>query len=160
MVGKLLMERPISKEILKTPMILAWKPTRRVSFKTLGPNLFIIDFENWWDKDRILEAHPWMFDGSLFSVVDFDGLTPVVDIEFEKATFWVGMYHIPLACMRKEVGMQVGATVGVVEDVDVLDDGVGWGEYLRVKIHIDISKPLTRGRIIKIQDKEMWIAFK
>jgi hypothetical protein len=70
------------------------------------------------------------------------------------------MYHIPLAWMRKEVGMQVGAMVGEVEDVDVLDDGVGWGEYLRVKICIDLSKPLTRGSIIKIQDKEMWIAFK
>jgi hypothetical protein len=72
MVGKLLMERPISKEILKMPMIPAWKPTGRVSFKTLGPNLFIIDFENWWDRDKILEAQPWTFDGSLFFVVDFD----------------------------------------------------------------------------------------
>jgi hypothetical protein len=54
MVGKLLSERTISKEVLKVPMVRAWKPTRSVSFKTLGPNLFIIDLENWWDKDQIL----------------------------------------------------------------------------------------------------------
>ena len=49
----------------------------------------------------------------------------MADLKFEKAAFWVRMYRLPLACMRKEVGLQVGSTEGVVEDVDVLDDGVG-----------------------------------
>jgi hypothetical protein len=53
----------------------------------------------------------------------------------------------------------VGSTVGEVEDIDVLDDGVGWGEYLRVKICIDLTKPLSRGRIIKVQEKDIWVAF-
>jgi hypothetical protein len=159
MVGKLLAERTVGKEILKTPMIRAWKPTGSVSFKMLGPNLFLIDFENWWDKDQILEGRPWTFDGDLLSLVDFNGLTPIDDLEFEKASFWVRMYRLPLACMGREVGLHVGSTVGEVEDIDVLEDGVGWGEYLRVKIRIDLSKPLARGRMIKVQDKEIWVAF-
>jgi hypothetical protein len=130
-----------------------------VSFRTLGPNLFIVECEKWWDKDRILEGQPWTFDGDLFSLVDYDGLTQMEDMEFEKAAFWVRMYRLPLACMGKEVGLQMGSTVGEVEDIDVLDDGVGWGEYLRVKIRIDLTKPLARGRIIKVQDKEIWVAF-
>jgi hypothetical protein len=70
MVGKLLTERTINKEILKTPIIRVWKPTWSISFKFLGPNLFLIDCENWWEKDRILEGQPWTFDGDLFSLVD------------------------------------------------------------------------------------------
>jgi hypothetical protein len=159
MVGKVLTERFISKEVLKTPMIRAWKPTGSVSFKQLGPNLFLVDFQNWWDKDKILGDRPWTFDGDLFSIVDFNGLTPIEDPEFSKAAFWVRMYKLPLACMGREVGMQVGSTVGEVEDMDVLDDGVGWGEFLRVKIRIDLSKPLARGRVIKLQGKEIWVAF-
>jgi hypothetical protein len=58
LIGKLLTERSIGKEILKTPMIRVWRPTGRVTFKTLGTNLFLIEFENWWEKDRILEGHP------------------------------------------------------------------------------------------------------
>ena len=145
MVGKLLTERFINKEVLKIPMIQAWKPIGSVSFKQLGPNLFLIDFENWWDKDRILEGKSWTFDGDLFSIVDFNGLMPIEEVEFGKVAFWVRMYKLPLACMGREVGMQVGSTVGEVEDIDILDDGVGWGEYLRVKIRIDLSKPLARG---------------
>jgi hypothetical protein len=159
LIGKLLSERTITKEVLKTPMVRAWKLSRSVSFRTLGPNLFIVECEKWWDKDRILEGRPWTFDGDLFSLVDYDGLTQMEDMEFEKAAFWVRMYRLPLACMGKEVGLQMGSTVGEVEDIDVLDDGVGWGEYLRVKIRIDLTKPLARGRIIKVQDKEIWVAF-
>jgi hypothetical protein len=159
LVGKLLSERTITKEVLKTPMVRAWKLSGSVSFRTLGPNLFIVEFEKWWDKDRTLEGRPWTFDGDLFSLVDYDGLTQMEDLEFEKAAFWVRMYKLPLACMGKEVGLQVGSTVGEVEEIDVLDDGVGWGEYLRVKIRIDLTKPLARGRIIKVQDKEIWVAF-
>jgi hypothetical protein len=159
MVGKLLSERIISKEVLKVPMVRAWKPTGSVSFKTLGPNLFLIDLENWWDKDHILDGRPWTFDGDLLSLLEFDGLTPIEDMEFGNAAFWVRMYRLPLACMGRDVGLQVGSTVGEVVDIDVLDDGVGWGEYLRVKIRIDLSKPLARGRIIKVQEKELWVAF-
>jgi hypothetical protein len=125
MVGKLLSERSINKEIIKTPMVRAWQPTGSVFFKTLGSNLFLIDLENLWDKDRILEGQPWTFDGDLLSLLDFDGLTLIEDLEFEKAAFWVRMYRLPLACMGKDVGFQVGSTVGEVEDIDVLDDGVG-----------------------------------
>lgn len=50
----------------------------------------------------------------------------VADLEFEKAAFWVRMYNLPLVCMGREVGLHVGSTVGEVEDIDVLDDGVGW----------------------------------
>jgi hypothetical protein len=130
-------------------MVRAWKPTGNVSFKMLGPNLFLIDLENWWDKDRILEGRPWTFDGDLLSLLEFDSLTLIEDLEFGKAAFWVRMYRLPLACMGRDVGLQVGSTVGEVEDIDVLDDEVGWGEFLQVKIRIDLSKPLARDRIIR-----------
>lgn len=45
MVGNLLMKRTITKEILKTPMVRAWKLSGSVSFRVLGLNLFVIDFE-------------------------------------------------------------------------------------------------------------------
>jgi hypothetical protein len=73
-VGKLLADRTLEKEILKTPLIRAWQPTGWVSFKTLGPNLFLIEFEHEWDKVRIMEGRPWKFDGDLFSMVEFDGV--------------------------------------------------------------------------------------
>jgi hypothetical protein len=42
-VGKLLVDRIMGKEIIKTPLIQAWCLT---AFKALGPNLFLIEFEH------------------------------------------------------------------------------------------------------------------
>jgi hypothetical protein len=159
-VGKLLADRTVGKEIIKTPLIWAWQPIGKVSFKTLGTNLFLIEFENEWDKSRIMEGRPWTFDGSLVSLVDYDGLTPVSELEFEKAAFWVRIYNLPLACMSRATGLRIGASVGKVEEIEVDDDGVGRGEYLRVHIILDLSKPLSRGRHLKLRERTIWIDFK
>jgi hypothetical protein len=92
-----------------------------------------------------LEGRPWGFEGNLFLVEDFDGRIAPTNLNFDKAFFWVRMVGLPLACMGREVGFKIGSSVGIVEEVDTDKDGVGWGEYLRVKIQIDLSKPLPRG---------------
>jgi hypothetical protein len=74
-VGKLLSDRIVGKEIIRSPMIRAWQPTVRVTFKTLLTNLFLIDFEDELDKARIMEGRPWTFDGSLLSLAEFDIIT-------------------------------------------------------------------------------------
>jgi hypothetical protein len=66
-------------------------------------------------------------------------------LEFDKAAFWVRMYQLPLDCMGRELGQKIGAFIGEVEDIDVMEDGVGWEEFLRVKIKLDLSKPLSQG---------------
>lgn len=76
---------------------------------------------------------------------DFDGLTPPKEIEFEKVAFWVHMFNLPLACMGTKVGFHIGASMGVVDEVDMDEEGVGWGEYLRVRIKFNLNKPLSRG---------------
>ncbi|GLT72800.1 hypothetical protein SLA2020_447040 [Shorea laevis] len=90
---------------------------------------------------------------------DFNGLIPPTQLEFEKVAFWVRMYNLPLACMGTDIGFKIGSSVGMVEEVDTNEDGVGWGEYLRVRIILDITKPLARGRILKLQGNPVWIAF-
>lgn len=63
------------------------------------------------------------------------------------------MHNMPLACMNREAGCNIGSTVGTVEQVDVNSKGVGWGKYLRVKVMLDITKPLARGQLLKIKGK-------
>jgi len=72
-----------------------------------------------------MEGRPWIFYGNLISLAEFDGLTSPTAISFEHAAFWVRMYNLPLACMGKAAGQKIGASVGVVEAVDVHDDDPG-----------------------------------
>lgn len=43
-------------------------------------------------------------------------------------------------------------------DVDV--EGVGCDKYLRVRVSLDIPKPLPRGKMIRTEGKQRWIEFK
>jgi hypothetical protein len=58
-------------------------------------------------------------------VEEYDGLTPPEKMKFDLAAFWVRMYHLPLSCMGREIGFKLGAIIGVVEDVDTDEVGVG-----------------------------------
>lgn len=69
------------------------------------------------------------------------------------------MYDLPLGCMGKAMGERLGSLLGEVEEVDTNELGVGWGEYLRVRVKLNLMKPLLRGRKLKVKDKTHWIAF-
>lgn len=80
-------------------------------------------------------------------------------MEFRNVAFWIQLHHLSLACMNREVGQQIGQTVGEIEDIDVAGDGVGWGKFLRIRMGIDAEKPLARGRMIQLKGRQNWVAF-
>lgn len=66
----------VGKETIRTTLVRGWWPRGTTSFRVLGENLFLVEFEDEWDKARVLEGRPWIFKGNLFSMEDFNGLTP------------------------------------------------------------------------------------
>ncbi|KAK3230535.1 hypothetical protein Dsin_002416 [Dipteronia sinensis] len=50
------------------------------------------------------------------------------------------IHQVPLLCRSKKIGWFLGSIVGVVKDVDVATSG----EFLRVRVIVDITKPLRR----------------
>lgn len=123
-------------------------------------NKFIAEFEFVGEKTRVLAGCPWLLDGNLVSVADFDGITPPAAMNFDFESFWVRMYNLPLACMGKETAWKIGSLVGVVEEVDVGKGEAGWGEYLQVKIRMNLSQPLARGRMLHLHSGSSWVGFK
>lgn len=156
LVGKLIADRIIGKDTIRPKLLQLWRLSGLTSFKVIGENLFLVDFEHSWDKTRVLEGRPWVFEGSLFSLEEFDGITPPLEIPFEKAAFWVRMFNLPLACMGQTVGFQIGSTMGMVEEVET---DIGWGKYLRVRVKMDLTKPIPRGRRITLLGNTVWVPF-
>jgi hypothetical protein len=118
-------KRMINKETIKIVLMRLWRIKQPFTFKVLVENLFLIEFEVVNDKIRVLGGRPWVFEGNLFLVEDFDGRTSPSEFTFDKALFWVQMMNLPLACMSREVGFKLGASVGKVEKVDTEKDGIG-----------------------------------
>jgi hypothetical protein len=130
LIGKLLSDRVVTKDFLKASMKCAWRPAGETVFQAIEDNMFVVEFDNEWDKIRIMEGRPWLFDGYLISLAEFDGLTFPANINFDSAAFWVRMYKLPLSCMGRDVGFKMGASMGTVGDVDVMEGEAGWGSIL------------------------------
>jgi hypothetical protein len=140
-------------------LVRGLKPEGKITFKVVGENVFLMEFEHEWEKAQVLEWRPWVFDGNLFSIVDFVGVRQLASIEFEKVALWVRILNLPLTCMNSEIGAMIGSAIGQVGEVETDDDGVGWGKFLRVKIRVDLMKALMRGRRLKVHGVSLWVDF-
>jgi hypothetical protein len=81
-------------------------------------------------------------------------------MKFDTAAFWIRMYDLPLVCMGREMGFKLGSTVGKVERVETDGNCNGWGEFLRVRAHVNLTKPIPRGRVLKLKNQSLWVPFK
>jgi hypothetical protein len=128
MVCKLFSDRLIGKDAIRSTLVRAWRPEGTLVFKALGDNIFLLEFEHFWEKDRVKEGQPWVFEGNLISIADYNGSIPPAQMDFEKVSFWARMLNLPLSCMSATMGHQIGKSVGIVEDVETEDDGVSPSE--------------------------------
>jgi hypothetical protein len=79
---------------------------------------------------------------------------------FTSTPIWVQVHDLPLLCMSKAVGTKIGESLGTLKDIDLAGDGAGWGRSLRLRVHIDLSKPLERGRALHLGGQSYWVMFK
>ena len=120
-----------------------------------------MEFNNEWDKRRVFEMSPWHYEKQLVLLQDFDGDQDPKDIFLRWSPFWVQMYNLPLKHRTKETRMAIGASLGEVLEVDVVDTGVQWGKCLLVRVKIDVSCKLIRGKKINIDEGvARWVLFK
>nr|POE53677.1 hypothetical protein CFP56_36840 [Quercus suber] len=56
--------------------------------------------------------------------------------------------------MNKVIGTHIGNEMGKLIMEDAPKSGLAWGPFLQIKVNIDITKPLMRGKMIQIDDLE------
>ena len=81
------------------------------------------------------------------------------DLCFDLVTFWVQVYEIPIWLMNKEVAE--GICWGISEVCSSKKSKMEGGDFMRVQVNIDVSKPLSQGSKISLDNgKDMWVSFK
>jgi hypothetical protein len=132
LIERLMSDRRIQKEAFPMMMSRLWKTLDSVAFKEIHDNLWLIEFSNESDKNRVKDGRPWLFDRSVLVLKEVEESIPPTQMDFTKSLLWVQVHEMPLTCMNREVGHRIGSTLGMVEEVDVIDDGVGWGRCLHI----------------------------
>jgi hypothetical protein len=160
LVGQIWMERKVNNDAFIDVFTRVWRTMKGVIFKKLDDNIWLFEFEEVDDMRRVLDGQPWSFDRQILVLTEFDGKTPPAHMAFKHSPFWVQIHDMPLLCMTKGIAMKIGNSMGWLEEVDLAGDGAGWGRCLRICVEIDLTKPLERGRALRLDGKSYWVSFK
>ena len=115
-----------------------------VDIEAVSDNVFTFQFKDEGDRQRVLSGSPWSFDDALIVMEIPVGKGSIETMEFRYADFWIQIHQVPLLCMSRDIGFFLGEMIGDVIEVDSGLSGVCSGNFLRIRVRIDITRALKR----------------
>uniref|UniRef100_A0ACD5WZF7 Uncharacterized protein n=1 Tax=Avena sativa TaxID=4498 RepID=A0ACD5WZF7_AVESA len=148
--------KPYSHAAMFKQMRNTWASAKDVTFKTKGPNLFLVQFQCLGDWKRVMEGGPWLFHGAAVVMEEYDGFSNVDDYKLDKIPVWTRIQGIPEGLMKtKELAERVARKVGDPPFTVIVNEGIiNPARYLRVRVHLDLSKPLVRFVPINLKERK------
>ena len=158
---KVISHKSISLDALRKNMRMLWKPNKGVQISEVEDELFLVEFSDGKDKKKVLDMCPWSYEKQLVLLQEFDGVLSPKEIDLKWAPFWIHIFNLPLKCRTKDIRWAIGSKLGEVLEVNVYESGVQWARCLRMRVRIDVTKRLVRGKKITIEGGEgKWVQFK
>ena len=158
---KLLTVRPFNAVALKVTVRNVLSVLGELTIRDTDDNLFMAVFSRRDDLDSVFVQSPWTFDKKLIQLVRFEGDLQPTAVSFKYSAFWIHVLNLPIKCMVAEVGVEIGNAIGRSIEVDVSENGLGWGHYLRICVDCDITQPLLRGKILEFDEGALfWVDFR
>ena len=111
--------------------------------------MVLFTFDNKSEIDKVMAAEPWSFNKRLMVLQRYEKEIDLGDMVFSKVTFQVQVHDLPIRFQTRKIAEQLCEVVGKV--ITETDEAETEGDnFMRVRVIIDISKPLCRGRVISL----------
>ncbi|KAK3228886.1 hypothetical protein Dsin_000767 [Dipteronia sinensis] len=155
LVGKVLTTKMVNRGAFTWVMKRVWHVNQGVEIEALSRNLFRFQFKCEKDRRRVMAGGPWTFDGALIVLEELSGRGMVEDMRFSHLDSWVQIHRVPMICMTEPIWRILGGMIGEVSEVDMDTLGNGTGKFMRVRVKVDVGKPLRRClRVDVLEDGE------
>ena len=143
LAGCFLTKRVLNVDVVGRTFKSLWKPSGELKIRDVGEHTLLFEFEDNLDLERVQEYEPWFYDKNLVILQRAQDAKSALFLEFSSATFWIQLHNVLENSLTQETGEAIGKAFGtVVQVADLEDDGCG-GEFLRVRVTVDIAKPLA-----------------
>ncbi|CAH9105120.1 unnamed protein product [Cuscuta epithymum] len=159
MVGRFLTDKPIRFDKMLQVMASIWRPSRGVDATELQDNLFQFDFYHEKELLRVLEDGPWAFENSTLVCKQLEppDANPL-DVKLDSFAIWMQIHNLPATYASEHILEQIGNFAGSFMYQDPLNFGRSKKSYYRVRILLDVSKPLQQKMKIRKRDGSLaWI---
>ncbi|XP_075640319.1 uncharacterized protein At4g02000-like [Castanea sativa] len=137
-----------------------WRSKHGFEVRNAGDHVMLFVFLDKKEVDRILAVEPWSFDRHIVLLQRYEKKVPVRELVFNQVAIWVQIHDILAPYMTREVVEDLCGNARIVDKMTHLSEMVG-RSFMRLRVVIDVSLPLCRGRLISFDEgEEGWVSFK
>lgn len=152
LVGRFLTDQPINFNLMRSRMAGIWRPGKGVFIKDIGQGRYIFQFFHAIDLKRIVDGGPWSFNNIPLILHQLKKGEFPLRVPLDWLPFWIQIHDLPAGYITENIGKQLGNFIGRFLEYDASNSTTTWRQYMRIRVAIDVSKPLKRGKRIKKPD--------
>ena len=157
---KFLTNRALNIDAVTRTFSPLWRAMNGFKVQNMGDHILLFIFDNKKEVDKIFASEPWSFDKHLVVLQRFENNVPIRELSFTWTAMWVQIHDIPFRYLNRRVAEEICEVVGVVDHTTSTNEMEG-GNFMWVRVSIDISLPLCHGQILSLEDGgEVWVKFK
>ncbi|KAK3193471.1 hypothetical protein Dsin_024781 [Dipteronia sinensis] len=142
-VGKVLSRKIVNRDAFIRVIGKIWQIKQGMDIKPVTGNTFSFHFRDEHDL-KVVSGSPWCFDNALIVLERPVSMGTIDSLVLNQADFWVQIHQVPLLCMTMEIGRFLGGMIGIVLEVYGGTSGDCVGKFLRIRVQVDITRPLKR----------------
>ncbi|KAL0410932.1 UNVERIFIED_CONTAM: hypothetical protein Slati_3682900 [Sesamum latifolium] len=148
-VGKVLSHRNTNFDALRNVLTSLLQPVKGVVIKRVSEERFCLQFNHRLDMQRALEGRLWVFDKNLLLLESVDDGKNPLDVCLDSCPFTVFVHDIPLSLQTKNIAEHIGNKLGRFIDTEHHKDGINWCAAWKLKLSLNVLKPLSRAMRLK-----------
>lgn len=140
---------------------LLWHTKKGFEVRDMENHRVLFLFVEELDVNKVLLGKPWSFDEHLVALKRVERSLEVKSLVFCHTGFWVQVHNLPIGSLNARVARDVVSIAGMVVESNADSDECETSSFMHVRVNINITKQLYRGRKIVLQNREeSWVSFK
>lgn len=157
LIGKLRTEKAYNTFALMETMKKLWNPSRGITCREIGQNMISFQFNTRRDMERVLAMEPWHFNKHVLVLNKVTADIQPSLMEFNLVPFWIRIYDLPLLGRDEKTLKHIAGRIGEWLETDK-ESSIGITRSVRMKVKIQIDKPLKRGiKVIIGSSNPCWL---
>ncbi|GLT82659.1 hypothetical protein SLE2022_010180 [Rubroshorea leprosula] len=114
LLGKVLTKKRINLTSFTSTMNLSWKLKQEMKIIEDGEKIFLYQFSNRFDLDKVLQKAPWNFSNSLIILKKVSVTLELKQHDYSTNPFSIHLHKLPMRLRSERVVRVVSSSIGMV----------------------------------------------
>ena len=134
--------RVLNIEAIACTFKILWHTKKGFEARDMGDHCVLFVFSEQSDVDRVLAGEPWSFDKNLVALKRIRRQSEMKGLVYDSACFWIQVHNLPISSLKLHVAQNIVSVAGEVIHMEGGEEDFESSHFVRVRVRLDITKPL------------------